>query len=94
MLIPGNTLIKNGLSFPPPRLFRAPPQLKMAHLSHHHAYSGQHTSFREGRVAVLQIFDICTSNVKLWSWVNPRKLTGFQFKSLFLNPLFLFFLIP
>ena len=90
MLMPGTTLIKHGSSFPPPRLFRAPRQLKMAHLSHHHAYFGQHTSFREGRVAVLQIFDIWTSNVKLWSRVNPRKLTGFQFKSLFLNPLFYF----
>ena len=42
MLIPGTTLIKNGSSFPPPRLLRAPCKLKMVHLSHHHAYSGQH----------------------------------------------------
>ena len=41
MLILGTTQIKNGSSFPPPRLFRARRLLKMAHLSHHHAYSGQ-----------------------------------------------------
>ena len=36
MLIPGTTLFKSGSSFPPPQLFRAPRELKMAHLSHHH----------------------------------------------------------
>ena len=46
MLIPGTTLIKNGSSFPLPRLLRAPRILKMAHLSHHHAYSGQHVYSR------------------------------------------------
>ena len=54
MLIPGTTLIKNGSSFPPPRLFRAPRLLKIAHLSHHHAQSGQHV-YSEGKSIFLYL---------------------------------------
>ena len=72
MLIPGTTLIKNGLSFLLPRLLRAPRELKMAHFSHHHAYSGQHvySGGKNNRIPI----DSPRANDLAMSWRSPWEL--------------------